>query len=149
MSCIKNDIIQKYIDGEATPKEVALIKKHIVNCEKCAVKVDNQQRLVAGIKKAINLLTVESKVIPKLVISPNYIKRRFLTRKRFIYSISAACILMFVFVFLHKKKPENHNQITIVYSLEPVVDANLPITKQQLVINVIDSKGNVTEYYIK
>ena len=68
MNCINDDIIQKYIDGEATPKEVALIEKHIFNCEKCAANIDKQERLEAGVKKEINLLVDESKKIQKIVI---------------------------------------------------------------------------------
>jgi len=149
MSCINNDIIQKYIDGEGTPKEVALIEKHIVNCEKCAVKVDYQKRLATGIKKAINLLAEDIVEIPKIVLSPSHIKKQFITGKRLIYYISAACILAFILFIIQKKEPESQNKITIVNSFEWDFDANRPVSQQPMVINIIDSEGNVTEYFIK
>ena len=46
-------MIQKYIDGEVTPQEIALIENHIAICEKCSVKLYNQQRLTVSVKKAI------------------------------------------------------------------------------------------------
>ncbi len=146
MSCIKNEIIQKYIDGEATPKEVSLIQNHIITCEKCAVRIDEQHRLADGIKKAINLLAKDGKEIPEIVLPPNPIRKRFFTRKILIYSISAACILFFVFILSNKNEPKERHQVTIIHSLGQEVDANRPITKQQIIINVIDSNGEVTQY---
>jgi uncharacterized membrane protein YvbJ len=149
MSCIKNDIIQKYIDGEATQKEVAFIEKHIVNCEKCTVKIADRLKNAIDIKKAINVLVADLNEIPKIILPPDQLRKHIITRKMIIYSISAACILLFIFVALHKKEPEKLNQRTVIYSLVPDVNANLPVTKQKMIINVFNSNGNITEYYIK
>jgi len=149
MSCIKNDLIQKYNDGEATPKEIALIEKHIVNCEKCALKFDDQQRLAAGVKKAINLLAEDTIEIPKIVTSTSHSKKRFFTGKRLIYSISAACIVLFVLFITQNKEPEIENEIIITYSLDWDYDANRTISQQQMVINIIDPEGYITEYFIE
>jgi hypothetical protein len=149
MSCIKNTIIQAYIDGELTPKEVSLIEKHLINCEKCTIKVKERQKLVLRIKEAGNILVGDQHQIPKLIITSKPIKKHLITRQRIIYSISAACILIFIFIMFITKESENINQRTIIYSLVPDVDANRPITKQQMIINVIDFNGNVSQFYIK
>ncbi len=149
MSCIKNDLIQKYNDGEATPKEIALIEKHIVNCEKCALKVDDQQKLATGVKKAINLLAEDTIEIPNIVMSPSRSKKRFITGKRLIYSISAACIILFVLFITHNKEAEIENEIVFTLSFEWDYDANRTISQQQMVINIIDPEGYITEYFIE
>jgi len=147
MSCIKRDIIQKYIDGEATPREVALVKAHIEVCEVCVQKINRQHQLVAGVKKAINLLAEDPMGIPALRVPPSQVKKQLLTRRSIIYSLSAACILVLVFVISYnEKEPRMQNQVTIVYGLGADVDANQPITEQPMVINIIDEKGTISEF---
>jgi predicted anti-sigma-YlaC factor YlaD len=149
MSCINDNIIQKYVDGETTPKEVALIEKHIANCEKCAVKVENQQRLATGVKKAINLLAENTIEIPEIVTTPGPSEKRLLIGKRLIYIISAACILLFVLFITQDKEHGIENEEFIIYSLDWEYDANRTISQQQMVINILDLEGNVTEYLIE
>jgi len=150
MSCIKKDIIQKYIDGEATPKEVAMVNEHAMNCEICVQKINHQKQLAIRLKKAINLSVGDAKDIPMLKIAIAPAKKHFLTKRKMIYSISAACLLSFVvFICRNENVPEIQNQVTFVHCLGNEVDANRPVTDQPIIINVIDEKGNITEYIDK
>jgi predicted anti-sigma-YlaC factor YlaD len=149
MSCINDDIIQKYVDGETTPEEVALIEKHIVNCEKCTEKVENQRRLADSIKKALDLLVEDPVEIPMIRATPSQSRKRLIPGKKLIYSLSAACILIFVLFITQNKKHRIENEEIIVHSLDWEYDANRTITQQQMVINIIDLEGNVTEYFIE
>jgi hypothetical protein len=146
MSCIKTDIIQKYIDGEISSIEIALIEKHIADCKKCAAEVEHQRLLSLSIKKAINLLAKDKKEIPAFDAPEGRFKKRFVTTRRIIYSISVACVLFVVLMVAHKKKPKIQEQLTIFNSFGSYFDANLPITQQKMVIRVIDSNGKITEY---
>ncbi|MDO9580835.1 MAG: hypothetical protein Q7J06_09775, partial [Bacteroidales bacterium] len=101
------------------------------------------------IKKAINLLAEDTIKIPKFEIPSNNIKKHFLTTKRLSYIIAAACILLFVIVINQKKEMKNDDEIILEFGSDIVVDANLPVSKFPLVINVIDANGNISEYYIK
>ena len=149
MSCIKDDILQKYIDGETTPEEVILIEEHIASCKECSARIENQRRLATGIKKAINLLAKDTIEIPKFEIPVKNIKTHSLTAKRLYYIIAAATVLLFVIFFTQKKRMKNNDEIKIEIGSVIDVDANRPISQLPLVISTIDSKGNITEYYIK
>ncbi|MCX6320817.1 MAG: zf-HC2 domain-containing protein [Bacteroidia bacterium] len=149
MNCIHDDIIQKYIDGEATSEEITFIEKHVATCNKCAVKIENQKRLATSVKKAINLLTKDTLEIPKFAIPPRLIKKHNLTTKRISYIIAAASILLFVIVITQKKEMKKQNEIILEIGSAMDVDANRPVTQLPLVINLIDAKGNISEYFIK
>ena len=149
MTCIKDDIIQKYVDGETTPEEVAQIEKHIVNCEKCTEKVDNHLRLADGIKETLDLLLEDPVEIPEILATKSQSKKRLIRGKKLIYSLSAACILIFVLFITQNKKHRIENEEIIVHSIDWEYDANRTISQQQLVISIIDLEGNVTEYFIE
>ena len=149
MNCIKDYIIQKYIDGEATQSEALLVENHIKTCEKCAVKVNNQRKLAASIKKGINLLEKDSFEIPGFLIPSKTINNNSSKDKRLFYIIAAASILLFLFVLRPKNESASQmeNSIEIGYTME--VDANRPVSKFPLVIYIIDANGNIYEYFIK
>ena len=149
MSFINDDIIQKYIDLEANPEEITLVENHISYCNKCAIRIENQRKLATGIKKAINLLAKDTIEIPKFEIPAKNIKKHSLTAKRLYYIIAAASVLLFVIVFTQKKRIKNDDEIKIEIGSVIDVDANRPISQLPLVISTIDSKGNITEYFIK
>jgi anti-sigma factor RsiW len=148
MNCIKDFDIQKFIDGEATKSEVFIVENHIKACEKCALKVNNQRKLAASIKKGINLLEKDSIEIPGILIPSKAIKNNSSSNRRLIYLIAAASILLFLFVVQPKNETSSQqdNSVELGYSME--VDANRPVSKLPMVISIIDSKGNVTEYFM-
>jgi len=148
MNCIKDYIIQKYIDGEASHSEVLLIENHTITCAKCAEKVNNQRRLAESIKKGINLLEIDTVEIPGFLIPSKTINSNSISNRRLFYIIAAASVLMFLFVIRPKNDTirQQENSIELGYSME--VDANRPVSKLPMIINMIDSKGNVTEYFI-
>jgi len=149
MSCINDDIIQKYIDGETNPGEITLVENHIATCKKCELKIENQRRLAVSVKKALNLLAKNSTEIPEFTIPSRHIKKPSLTIKRFSDIIAAACILLFVIFITKKKEIKNDDEIIIEIGSVMDVDANRPVSQLPLVISIIDSKGNISEYYIK
>jgi predicted anti-sigma-YlaC factor YlaD len=149
MSCIHDDIIQKYIDGEADREEASLVENHIATCKKCALRIEDQRKLASRVKEAINLLAKDSVEIPEFTIPSTYIKKPSLTIRRFSYIIAAACVLLFVIVIAKKK--EMKSQAGIVYDTDFAmdIDANCPVSQFPLVINIIDADGNIYEYSIK
>lgn len=148
MICINDDIIQKYIDGEATPNEVSYVENHIASCNKCVIRIENQRRQSAYVKKAINLLSKDSIEVPKFEIPSKNIKKHFLTPKRIYYTIAAACVLLFVIVITQRKEIKNDDEIKIDIGSIMDVDANRTVSQLPLVISIIDSKGNISEYII-
>jgi hypothetical protein len=148
MNCINDDIIQKYIDGEASRKEISLVENHVASCNNCAERIENQRRLSFSLKKAINLLSEGTIKVPKFNIPTNNIKKHFLTPQRLYYSIAAACILVFAIVITKKEEIKNDDEILIEIGSAMDVDANRPISQFPLVISIIDSKGNISEQII-
>lgn len=149
MTCIDDDIIQKYIDGEATPDEVSNIENHIASCNKCVERIENQRRLSTWVKKAVNLLSKDTIEVPKFEIPSQNRKKHSIILKRLYYTITAACVLSFVIFITQKKKILKDDEIKIEIGSIMDVDANLPVSKLPVVINIIDSEGNVTEYFMK
>ena len=148
MICIYDDIIQKYIDGEATPDEVSFIENHIASCNNCVIRIENQRRLSTYVKEAINLLSKDTIEVPKFEIRSKNIKKHFLTPKRLYYTIAAACVLLFVLVITQRKEIKNDDEIKIDIGSIMDVDANRTGSQLPSVISVIDSEGNISEYII-
>ncbi len=149
MTCIKDDIIQKYIDGECTPEDAAIVERHIATCKKCLTGVENQRSFAATIKKAINQLTQEAIEIPKFELQSKNTKRPILPAKKLYYILAAACILFFILTITQKKEYRPNDEIRFEIGSVIDVDANRPISDFPLVINMIDAKGNISEYYLK
>lgn len=150
MSCIKDDLIQKYIDGEATKKEISLIEEHLTGCERCSEKVDHQRNLANRVKKEINLLTAGRIEIPAFISSPGPVKKNLSTDRRLIYIFSAACILLFILFITHKKEPKIDNDIIVTQFYDwDNYNANQTLSQQPLVIHFFDSKGDVNKYFIE
>lgn len=150
MSCFKNDIIQKYIDGEASPMEAALLEKHMADCAQCSAKVAHQRHLSQGIKKAMNILVQNHQDVRAFAVPAGKAPMRSMVLKKVVYGLSAACILALIFVLVPNKEPlkecPGDNQITILYSLGQQVDANRPIMDQDIVITIVGPDGKVMAY---
>jgi len=146
MNCIKTEIIQKYNDNEIIPEEAALIEEHISGCKKCAAAIKQQRQLSDSIIEAVNLLAMAKTEIPTFVAPASRRKKLSATIKKAVYYISAACILLYILVIQLKKEPEKTHQMSIIHNIGLEVDANKPVTKQEIVIYVIDENGNMTEY---
>ncbi len=147
MNCIDEQLLQKYLDGECTENEKTVVKQHLAGCTVCAYALAEKEELSVEIKRAINSLAIENIEIPafKKTNTTSTGKNLKLT----IYSLSAACILLFILFFVDKKIEFNQKEITIVQCIPREVDANRPASEQEFVIEVYDGKGNYTEYLIE
>jgi hypothetical protein len=146
-NCIDEQLLQKYIDGECTENERAVVRQHISGCPACTQKLDEMEELSAGIKRAINLLTIENREIPAFKnTAARPLKRNY---KPILYSLAAACILLFVLFIVDRKNESNQAKIAIVQCIPAEVDANRPAGDQDFVIEVFDDKGQRSEYFIQ
>jgi len=146
MKCISDGLIQKYIDGEVNLKEEAFIKEHISDCENCAQRLEERKELANSIRKVINQFGSIEVDVPEFKLPIAQKKIISIKHKRYVYSISAACILILIFfVFLNQKQTENI-EINYSYNLESEFDANLPVSEQEMVFQIIDSDSKLTTY---
>jgi hypothetical protein len=148
MSCINKDLVQKYIDGETSPAEASQIERHISGCEKCAAEIELQRKKASGIKNAINILTEGIVPLPNVELPREPEKKHFFKVRRIACIAAAACILVFVIILSPKKESENQAEIIVIEpGFAPEFDANRPVSEQEIVITIIDSEGNKTEYF--
>jgi hypothetical protein len=144
MKCISEALIQKYIDKEATAKEVTFIKNHISGCASCSRKIEEYRESAKDIKRLIGLLDEKEIEVPEFnrpVPQKNITPAKL---KIFMYSAVAASILILFLVLTQKQKSD----IEIIYSydLESEFNANLPVSDQDMVIQIMDSEGNLLNY---
>ncbi|MGE5449618.1 MAG: anti-sigma factor family protein, partial [Bacteroidales bacterium] len=152
-------LFQKYIDHECTDAEINEIKHHLLLCDACKQKLDEREKLSAAIKRAVNSLNRQDiarlkgmdstggQEIPVFTNRNARLKNKNI--KLLIYSLSAACILLFVLFIVDKEVTPHQNEITIVQSVTEEVDANRPASDQEFVIEVYDGKGQRLEYFVK
>lgn len=147
MNCIDEQLLQKYIDGECTENEKIVVNQHLSSCLVCSRKHDEREKVSVEIKQAISSLTIEYIEIPAFQNANITHTRKNL--KLIIYSLSAACILLFVLFVVDKRIESNQKEITIVQSILREVDANRLASEQEFVLEVYDGKGHCTEYLIE
>ena len=142
MDCIDEGLIQMYIDGEASSKEVVEIEQHLKGCQSCTHKVIEQKKLVGELKLALNLLADEGMKNDDVEVDD---KKSKFSLKRLVFIVSAASVVLIAIAFFKSRDPAQIPMQPIHYSLEWEVDANRPITDQDFTISIIDSDGNATE----
>jgi len=146
MSCIKKDLIQKYIDKSASEKEIDTVGKHIAVCRECTARLAELQHRSEEVKKALNILVSDEVAIPGFVAPPGISETLEAKRiKRYVISLSAAsvliCVVMAVLLNLNLRPQK---QIVVVHTVDREINANQTAAKQQMVINIIDANGKVT-----
>jgi len=144
MKCISDEQSQKYIDGEVSSKEEAFISEHLSVCEKCSKKIDDKKNFAIKIKKAINQKGNYIVDIPKFAIPVSQKKITRLKFKRYFYAVSAASMLFLTFLICQKETEDY--EINFSYDLESEFNANLPVSEQEMVFQIIDSDGKFTTY---
>lgn len=147
MTCINEHRLQYYIDGECAAAEAKQIEQHLLDCPICAAKHAKMQHLSLAMKQAIDLLKDDSIEIPNFKPAQKSGLNR--TRKLIIYSLSAACTLLFVLFFVDKKVQHRQKEMVIVKCVPTEIDANKPASDQEFMIEVFDGRGNNTEYFIE
>ena len=132
MKHIDNILIQKYIDGELTEKEIQAIELHLADCASCRRKVDDQRAFSEKVKHSL-----ENPVPDKIEIPPFSIKEETVSKDRavriaIISSLATACAvaLLFVIVNLVNSRPKPIEPFYDYYSIEEY-DANKPFSEQK------------------
>jgi len=144
MKCISEELIQKYIDKETSIKEEAYINSHLTVCAKCAEKIENMRQTAGHIKQLIGLIDEKDIEIPRFNMPVHQKKILYNNFKKIIYAASAACLL-FLFLFIFQKQ-KDEVELVFSYDLESEFNANLPVSEQEMVIQIIDSEGKLIKY---
>ncbi len=145
MNCIKEEMIQRYIDGETSPAESGNIKKHLLICKSCMSRVEKQRELASALKKSLQLSEINSDEVPVFELREKLTGKRYFTGKRIFYYVAAACTSVLLLFLIPKKKNAQH-QNGVEISLGLGVDANRPVSQLPVTLRIIDENGKVTEY---
>ncbi len=144
MRCISDELIQKFIDKEASAKENSIVQNHLTTCSKCAKKVEESRYSTNRIKKLIVSLNKNDIQVPLFNEPENHKRTLSIHFKKVFYAASAACLII-VFLVFHQK-PKDDIEFMYSYDLESEYNANLPMSQQEMVIEIIDSEGNLIKY---
>ncbi len=66
--------------------------------------------------------------------------------KRLAYVASVACLVLIVSIFLWDKQEEDA-QLAYFYMIEDEYDANLPLSEQEMMIEIIDANGRQVQAF--
>ena len=145
MDCLSDEIIQMFIDGELPGEERELLAFHVQGCEVCAKRISEQQELALGCRESINSLVGDPSEIPGFD-HPNkmsVLSKR--TRYRIIFPLAAASILVFFFLLPSDEPAEDLTEIIGLSRFSGEIDANLPVSDQELEISFYDEHGKMIE----
>lgn len=145
MNCSSEDIIQKYIDGECSPKERKALEAHMANCEECRVIEEHLSLRSDKIKTKLNALVGDVPEMPDVSTLITKQKPVKTLKQKLIYGMVAACILLFLVLMFETQNKSNNDSMILYYSMDYEVDANKPITEQEMVMYIIDENGNTVE----
>ncbi len=146
MSCINPELLQKYIDQETSEQERLLVKKHLANCEVCADKLQEKQAFSKHIKGLMQSMDAENVPIPSFEMPKVKKVDLSLILKRLAYVASVACLVLIVSVLLWDKQEED-TQLAYFYMIEDEYDANLPLSEQEMMIEIIDANGRQVQAF--
>ncbi len=144
MRCINDELIQKFVDKEASAKEIYIVESHLSTCSKCSQKVEEKRCAAMRIKGLISSLNKNEIQVPIFKEPVNQKKTLHIQLRKFAYVASAACLLTLFLVFY--QKPKEEIQFLYSYDIESEYNANLPLSEQEMVIEIIDSEGKLIKY---
>lgn len=141
MKCMSDELIQKFVDKETSAKESSFVNSHLATCGKCLKKVEERRNTANRIKQLIGSLNKDEIQIPLFQRPENQRKAFYLRLKRVGYVASAACLVVLFFI-LHQ---DSKDKVEFVYSydVESEYNANLPLSEQEMVIEIFDSNGKL------
>ena len=141
MKHFDNILIQKYIDGELTEKEIQAIESHLADCASCRQKVEERRMLSEKVKQSL-----EKSVPADVEIPPFGMKKEMVSKDRAIHiaiisSLSAACAvaLLFLIISFFNSRTKPIEPFYDYYTIEEY-DANKPFSEQELALYEIKSQ---------
>lgn len=141
MNCLRDEQIQMLIDGEFPIEDQHHADMHLHDCDTCRGRLAEQRELALSCKAAIGSLDDELTDIPGFVQTKN---KKALSKKalyRIIYPLAAASILFFFLSLPFNKNNEDGPEIFGLSNVSGEIDANLPISDQEIEISFYNENG--------
>lgn len=143
MNCLNDEVIQLYIDGELGRDYLTQLESHLKICKKCDQRISEQRDFSQRIMVAIKKLDFDLDGIPNL--EPSKKKNGLLNKAvyKILYPLAAAIIITFFLVLPISKDGENPKELIALSSFSGEVDANLPLSEQEIEIVFYNEKGEI------
>ncbi|QGY46996.1 hypothetical protein GM418_26035 [Maribellus comscasis] len=141
MNCFNEDILQKYVDGECTAEESRKIEIHTGNCAECRNTVALFKRRSENIKKQINALVGDVPEMPGISTLIKEKKPVIPIRKKLVYGMAAASVMLIIVLLLEKPFSSPDKETIMYYNIDYEIDANKPLTEQEMVLYITDENG--------
>lgn len=151
MQCLSNEHLLNFFNQELSQVEYDNVLGHIQSCDKCAIKYQNYQKEIIGIKKYISLLSPPEIDIPEFTrIRPHQTKTIHWYNSRLIrIGIAASIIILFGLLFLQKNNKQDSNLNYSQFENELITtDLNTAWHERQFIINITDEENNTIESYL-
>ena len=142
MKCLSDEIIQVLIDGELSIEEQEHADMHLKECSHCSERLEEQKELTASFKASMGKLVEELPEVPVLIQAK---KKNVLSKNilyRFIYPLAAASILLLFLLLPINKNNEDQTEFFVLCNVSGEIDANLPLSDQEIEITFYDADGN-------
>ncbi|MBS2097457.1 anti-sigma factor family protein [Carboxylicivirga linearis] len=140
MNCLDEGIIQSYIDGELSDKEMSDVAMHISSCKHCLAQLKQQEErkntLLDIMQNANDKVEVPAFNVPVQVVEIP------LRRSRVWMKVSAACVFLILLLTTYQSQDKEQKEIFFYPEWQDQVDANLPITQQSFTITYTESSVN-------
>ena len=141
--------MQRYVDEAFSFQERIYAANHILKCESCSGRIEQLKKRKRAIIHALDN-TAGSKLshIPEFI--PDTTRTRILYPwiLRWVVPVAAASMVLAIIIPSLWSKHEEKDQIIVVRDYTTDVDANRPITEQEVVLKMVDENGNITEWEI-
>ncbi|MCG6189346.1 anti-sigma factor family protein [Maribellus maritimus] len=141
MNCFNEEIFQKYVDGECSETEIDQIEAHIEKCVECKTNVELLRERSENIKKQINALVGDVPEMPGISTLIKEKKPVIPIRKKLAYGMAAASLFLLIVLFFGKSQQSQPEETILFYNIDYEIDANKPLTEQEMVLYITDENG--------
>lgn len=145
MNCLNENNIQKIVDNECSENEYNLFTNHMKTCAQCKTQFEAQKALSKTVRDKINALVDKEIVVPEFTIPGNKDQSKIPIRRRIVVRFAAASVLLITVLSIGVLHTTKTDDSTLYYNLEYEIDANKPITDQDMVMYFTDEDGNTYE----
>ena len=138
MKCIKEGILQQYIDNEIQEPQLSEVEEHLQKCADCKQRFDEQKMASQFVVSELSKLTENQTGIPSF----EFPKKKKNIYRRLFYSLAAASVI-FLGIYLFKEESyQNKIEETPIVITDFEFDANKSITEQDFEITIISENEN-------
>jgi len=140
MNCLDEGIIQSYIDGELSDKDMNDAAMHISSCKHCLTQLKQQEERKNTLLDI--MLNASDKVeVPAFKVPASDIDLPVRNRRVWM-KVSAACVFLILLFTTYQVQEKEQKEIFFYPEWQDQVDANLPITQQCFTITYTESSVN-------